>query len=70
MARNNPLMRAIPVSHPGATLREIVLPALGKPKTETARLLGISRQALYDILADSVMQNLNTSERWRLAHCP
>jgi antitoxin HigA-1 len=52
MARNNPLMRGIPVSHPGATLREIVLPALGKPKTEIARLLGISRQALYDILAE------------------
>ena len=52
MARNNPLMRGIPVSHPGATLREIVLPALGKPKAEIARLLGISRQALYDILAE------------------
>jgi addiction module HigA family antidote len=27
-----------------------VLPAIGKPKTEIARLLGISRQSLYDIL--------------------
>jgi addiction module HigA family antidote len=54
MARNNPLMRGIPVSlsHPGATLREIVLPALGRPRAEIARLLGISRQALYDILAE------------------
>ena len=37
-------------SHPGELLGEVVLPALGKPKTEIARLLGISRQALYDIL--------------------
>jgi addiction module HigA family antidote len=38
--------------HPGELLREDVLPALGKPKTEIARLLGISRQALYDIIAE------------------
>ncbi|MEA2877636.1 MAG: antitoxin HigA [Hyphomicrobiales bacterium] len=36
--------------HPGELLREDVIPALGKPKSEIARLLGISRQALYDIL--------------------
>ena len=36
--------------HPGELLREDVIPALGKPKAEIARLLGISRQALYDIL--------------------
>ncbi|MDM8011946.1 MAG: HigA family addiction module antitoxin [Parasphingorhabdus sp.] len=36
--------------HPGEILREDVLPALGRPKTEIARLLGISRQTLYDIL--------------------
>lgn len=36
--------------HPGELLREDVLPALGKPKSEIARLLGVSRQALYDIL--------------------
>lgn len=35
---------------PGELLREEVLPALGKPKTEVARLLGVSRQTLYDIL--------------------
>jgi addiction module HigA family antidote len=38
--------------HPGELLREDVLPALGRPKTEIARLLGISRQTLYDILAE------------------
>lgn len=36
--------------HPGEILREDVLPALGRPKIEIARLLGISRQTLYDIL--------------------
>jgi len=36
--------------HPGEMLREDVLPALGKSKTEIARLLGVSRQTLYDIL--------------------
>ncbi|HSL85036.1 MAG TPA: HigA family addiction module antitoxin [Thermoanaerobaculia bacterium] len=38
--------------HPGELLREDVLPALGRSKTEIARLLGISRQTLYDILAE------------------
>ena len=37
-------------SHPGEMLAEIVIPATGKPKTEIARLLGISRQSLYDVL--------------------
>jgi addiction module HigA family antidote len=36
--------------HPGEMLRDDVLPALGRPKAEIARLLGISRQQLYDIL--------------------
>ena len=39
-----------PRMHPGALLREEILPAIGRPKTEIARLLGISRQTLYDIL--------------------
>jgi antitoxin HigA-1 len=41
---------AIRPIHPGEMLREDVLPALGRPKTEIARPLGISRQTLYDIL--------------------
>src|SRR3954451_24867979 len=36
-------------SHPGALLREDMLPATGKTKTEIARLLGISTQHLHDI---------------------
>jgi len=39
-------------THPGAFLREIVLPAVPLPKAGIARALGISRQSLYDILAE------------------
>lgn len=46
----NPLTKGLRPVHPGEILREDVLPALGRPKTEIARLLGISRQTLYDIL--------------------
>jgi addiction module HigA family antidote len=37
-------------SHPGELLREDVIPATGRTKTEIASLLGISRQHLHDIL--------------------
>lgn len=46
----NPMLRGLKLTHPGEMLREDVLPALGKSKAEIARLLGISRQTLYDIL--------------------
>src|SRR5262245_66529890 len=39
-------------THPGALLREDVIPATGRTKTEIASLLGISRQHLYDILRE------------------
>jgi antitoxin HigA-1 len=39
-------------AHPGALLRGDVIPATGRSKTEIARLLGISRQHLYDILRE------------------
>jgi antitoxin HigA-1 len=39
-------------THPGTLLREDVIPATGRSKTEIARLLGISRQHLYDILRE------------------
>ena len=42
-----------PPIHPGLLLREEVLPALARPKTEIARLLGVSRQTLYDILREA-----------------
>lgn len=37
-------------THPGELLRDDVIPATGRTKSEIARLLGISRQHLYDIL--------------------
>jgi antitoxin HigA-1 len=37
-------------THPGELLREDVIPATGRTKSEIADLLGISRQHLYDIL--------------------
>lgn len=36
--------------HPGELLREVIIPATGRTKTEIAQLLGISRQHLYDII--------------------
>jgi addiction module HigA family antidote len=39
-----------PPTHPGFLLLDTVIPATGKSKAEIARLLGISRQQLYDIL--------------------
>ena len=41
---------ARPPMHPGELLREDVIPALGRPKAEIARMLGISRGMLYGIL--------------------
>ena len=37
-------------AHPGAILRDTVLPAVNVSKSEFAHLLGISRQHLYDIV--------------------
>lgn len=45
-----PPKRGLPPMHPGELLREEILPALARPKTEIAKLLGVSRQTLYDIL--------------------
>ena len=41
-----------PPTHPGALLRDEVIAATGRSKTEIASLLGISRQHLYDILEE------------------
>ena len=46
----NPLVAGLRPMHPGELLREDILPAVARPKTEIARLLGISRQTLYDVL--------------------
>src|SRR5215469_10395765 len=44
--------RGLPPMHPGQLLREEILPAFDRPKTEIAKLLGVSRQTLYDILEE------------------
>lgn len=49
---NRPPEIGIRPVHPGEILREDVLPALDRSKVEISRLLGISRQTLYDLLAE------------------
>jgi addiction module HigA family antidote len=44
--------RGLPPMHPGELLRDEILPAFDRPKTEIAKLLGVSRQTLYDILEE------------------
>lgn len=39
-------------THPGELLREDVIPETGISKAEIARMLGISRQHLHDVLAE------------------
>jgi addiction module HigA family antidote len=50
MASKSSRHSSIEPAHPGELLAEIVIPATGRSKSEIARLLGISRQTLYDIL--------------------
>jgi len=38
--------------HPGELLREDIIPALDKPVSEVADLLGVSRQTLHAILSE------------------
>lgn len=49
-------------SHPGAVLDDII-PATGKTKTEIAKLLGISRQHLYDIIGERKPVSPNVAAR-------
>ncbi len=46
------IARGLKPMHPGELLREDVLPALGKSRSEVARLLNISRQTLHAILRE------------------
>lgn len=48
-----PILAGLPPVHPGALLREDILPAIGLSKAELARRLGISRQSLYDVLGEA-----------------
>jgi addiction module HigA family antidote len=50
-----PALRANPnrePTHPGAILREDVLPAIGEPVMTVAKKLGVTRQHLHRILAE------------------
>ena len=42
--------RGLPPSHPGAYLREDILPALGMTITDLAKHLGVSRTALSQVV--------------------
>jgi len=46
------LMAGLEPVHPGALLREDILPAMGKSKVEIAELIHVSRQALHSILSE------------------
>ena len=48
-AKRNP---SRPPTHPGAILREDILPALDLSVTETARRLHVSRQTVHELLAE------------------
>jgi antitoxin HigA-1 len=52
MRRNENPLRGLPPVHPGALLREDILPYLPMTKTDIARALGISRAQLYAMLAE------------------
>jgi addiction module HigA family antidote len=41
-----------PPTHPGAILREDVLPAIGEPVMTVAKKLGVTRQHLHRVLAE------------------
>jgi len=44
--------RGLPPMHPGELLRDEILPALDRSRTEIVRLLGVSRQTLYDLVKE------------------
>jgi antitoxin HigA-1 len=46
-------MRTRAPTHPGAILREDVLPALGMSVTGVAKALGVSRQQIHRIMAET-----------------
>ncbi len=48
----NPLIAGLKPTHPGEVLREVVLPGVAFSKAEVARMLGVSRQHLYDVLGE------------------
>lgn len=59
----NPLLKGLKPMHPGEHLREDILPALGRTRTEIARLLGVSRQTLYEVLTEKQPVTANLAVR-------
>ena len=57
------LLAGLRPMHPGEMLREDILPALGRSKAEIARLLGVSRQTLYDTLDEKKPVTVNMALR-------
>ena len=64
----NPLLKGLAPMHPGEHLREDILPALGKPKAEIARLLGISRLNCKTTRIAKI-QSMDRSALGRLVAC-
>ena len=52
MSESLPKRQSRPPTHPGAVLREDVLPALRLSVSEAARRLHVSRQMLHELLAE------------------
>ena len=52
MRKRKTMTAGIAPVHPGALLREDILPAIKMPKAKIARALGISRAQLYAILSE------------------
>ncbi len=59
-AKRNPDMCP---SHPGALLKDVMIPAVQRSVTEIAQLLGISRQHFYDILGERKPVTPNVAAR-------
>jgi addiction module HigA family antidote len=52
MGKKNHPLRGLPPVHPGALLREDILPHVDMTKSNVAKALGISRAQLYAVLAE------------------
>jgi antitoxin HigA-1 len=65
-AKRNPDMCPV---HPGALLRDVMIPATERPVAEIAQLLGLSRQHLYDILGERKPVTPNVAARLGALFC-
>jgi addiction module HigA family antidote len=52
MGKKADLLRGLPPVHPGALLRDDILPHLDMTKSDVAKALGISRAQLYAVLSE------------------